>query len=221
MRNSLHILPILLSAKPKVVLGFIFRNLKQRFYSSNAFIGFKFRLFNDIEVPEPEIPIVLKKLRETDATDLFLDRTKDLNSIDLKHRLECLLFIKADVSTGFVGVTHDGTPCVICWLIEHSHNEILHSYFNGGLPLLKPNDVLLEYVYTHPDYRGQRLMSWITKNLFKIAQQRGAERAIAFIEERNAVSIKAGKKIGWKPYIRKRVRWRLFRRRITYENLPR
>ena len=99
--------------------------------------------------------------------------------------------------------------------------EKVRSYFKGRIPELLPSDVLLEFVYTFPKYRGLNIMHYITAKLFEEAIASGAKRAIAYVHRCNEKSLKASAKIGWKPFIVKQFSWRFFYRSTVFYDAKR
>jgi len=195
----------------------VFKDLLRRLHSDETFCGFHFNLTRAVDSYTPAIPVSLRILQPSDIPVLF-DFTKENYTVaDLRKALECLSFIKSGIPSCYVGITREGSPCVMCWLLEPDKNKELQSYFRQGIPNLNNGEVLCEYIFTHPKYRGNRLMGWITAELFKMASERGFHHAIAFVHETNAVSLKTAPTIGWQPFLIKKVTWRIFKRRIIFE----
>jgi len=201
------------------LLDFVFEELSRRIYSDEIQYGFQFDLTKNFDIPEQKNAMTIRKIREKDLSKLLFGGMHDIDSNELRIRLEYLLFIHAGIPTCYVGVNDDETPRVACCLIISDDNDMVQSYFKGGLPRLKSDEVFCEHIYTNPGYRGQDLMRWITLNLFKKASGLGARRAIAFVHAKNRISLKSSLKIGWEPYIVKKVSRRFFKRRIAYIKL--
>ncbi len=201
-------------------IGLLFKDFIRRLYSDEKFYGFYFDLTKTVNILETDIPISLRALLRNDIPKLFNFGTESYNTVELRKALECLSFIKSGIPSCYVGTTEGDYPCVMCWLLEPNKNREIQSYFRGGIPLLKNNEVLCEYIFTNPRYRGHRLMGWITSKLFEMASKRGFHRAVAFVHEKNAISLKASPKIGWKPFLIKKVSWRIYKRYITFEPFP-
>ena len=199
------------------VIAVLFEELLRRLYSNETSYGFHFDLTKPIAVKEPHISVSLRTLQRNDISGLFNFGKEDYNSKELRKAVECLTLLKSGIPTCYVGIAEDEYPCVMCWLLEPDKNEDIQSYFHSGIPILKTHEVLCEYVYSHPRFRGHHLMGWITEMLFNIAAEKGFRLAIAFIHEQNIVSLRTSSKIGWRPFLIKKVRWRLFKRRITFE----
>ncbi len=204
--------------KTSQLIVVLFNDLLRRLYSNGTFYGFHFDLTRTINVKKPDITVSLRKFQRNDISRFFNFRTQDYTNLKkLRKALEYLFFIKSGIPTCYVGMTEDEYPCVMCWLLEPDKNEDIQSFFQSGLPLLKTHEVFCEYVMTHPRFRGHQLMKWITEKLFEIAAEKGFHLAIAFVNKQNSLSLKASLKIGWQPFLVKKVRWRFFKRRITFE----
>jgi GNAT superfamily N-acetyltransferase len=150
---------------------------------------------------------------------MFYASTNHLDNDEIRERFQRLLFLKADVPTCFVALEPNGFPCSLCWLIKSEENNSISYYFKEGLPRVNSDEVLLEFVFVHPDYRGKGVMEWISKTLFVHARANGAKRAIAFVRGQNSVSLAATQMIGWKPFLKKTVNWKFFNRSVAYEPL--
>lgn len=205
--------------RPMQLIGVALQQLRRRLYSDEIDYGFVFDLLKPFEVPNPRLPVRIRELRPSDITQLFNFRQGSYDTEGLRESLQCLAFIKSGIPTCYVGVTTEDIPCVMNWLIRPSENQRLHNYFGGGIQPLKPDEALCEFVYTHPDYRGNRMMPWITQSLWEIARDEGFQKVIALVHGSNAVSLKLTPRMGWKPSFKKTVRWRLLNRTIKFETI--
>ena len=187
--------------------------------SNEIHFGFHFDLNQEIQVNQTRFPLKIRLIKPEDIPQLFYASTNHLNINEIRERLQRLFFFKAEVPTCFVALESNRFPCALCWLITAGENKRINYYFKGGLPLLNPDEVLLEFVFVHPEYRGKGLMEWISKKLFVQARSNGGNRAIAFVRGENSVSLAATRLMGWKPYLKKNVNWKFFKRGITYEHL--
>ena len=193
--------------------------LRRRFFSEERYYGFYFPFSQEIQVDDPPFHLHIRKIMPQDLPILFYKANQGLSIYEIRERLQRLLFLRADVSKCFVASGPDSLPYAICWLLTHEENHLLKSYFKGNIPLLKRDEVLLEFVYVHPQYRGKKLMEWISKKLFQRAKLEGANRAIAYVKGENRTSLKASGSIGWRPFVEKRVVWKFFKRQIAYKSI--
>lgn len=192
------------------ILQLISRELLRRFYANELDHGLAYDLTTHYPVPVPETPFTIRELTAKDVDVILSSRNGVLNYEELRDRLERILFYEAGIKTGYAAVTLEGTPCALCWLIWPEENAALRSFFHNRLPDLHPDEVMLEYIYVAPAHRGLNLMHSLTDKLFAIAAQAGARRAVAYVHGANKRSLEASKKIGWRPFLIKRVNWRLF-----------
>lgn len=193
--------------------------IRRRISSNEIHYGFYFDLNQTIPVKQPPFPMKVRLISPDDIPRLFYASTAHLTNDEIKERLQRLIFLAADVPTCFVAAKSDRLPYALCWLIDFRENDRLSHFFKGGLPPLKPDEVYLEFVFVHPDYRGNELMDWISKKLFLQAKSNGANRALAFIRGENKISLASARLIGWQPFLKKNVSWKFFKRRITFAAL--
>ena len=201
------------------MVALVLKEIRRRLNSNEIHYGFYFDLKHEIPVNPPTFPLKIRPILPEDIPRLFYSSTNHITHEEIRERIQRLFFLKTDVPTCFVASKSDQFPCALCWLITPRENPRIEHYFSGGLPPLKPYEMLLEFVFVHPDYRGKGLMEWISKKLFVQARSKGARRAIAFVRGENKSSLATTRSIGWKPFLRKNVRWKFFKRRITYETL--
>jgi len=217
MENKSYFIKLLFSPGFSGAAAFIAREIKRCMYSNETFLIHQFDLTQPFTVPRPSLPITVRQLSENDLPRLLSLNDPDRDLIDLRNRLERLLLIQADIPTCYVGVTGDGQPCVMCWLIRHTANDKLQHHFRGGLMSLKQGEVLCENIFTHRGYRNRQLMQYLTFKLFEKAARNGAHKAFAYIKAGNSASLTASKQIGWQLCGIKKVQWRLFQRHITFD----
>lgn len=201
------------------MLMLVLLEIRRRMNSDEIHFGFYFDLNKEITLSPPPFPLEIRPLFQEDISQLFFSSTNHLASNEIKERIQRLLFLNASIPTCLVAAKSNQFPCALCWLISAEENERIEHYFKSGLPQLKSNEMLLEFIFVHPEYRGKKFMEWITKKLFLQAKSKGANRAIAFVADRNKISLNATHLIGWKPFLKKKVTWKFFKRRITYEPL--
>lgn len=60
-------------------------------------------------------------------------------------------------------------------------------------------------------------MQYVTELIIKENTEAGLRWAIGFVKQSNIPSLRAMEKVGFLPYCIKEVRWRFFKRRVTYE----
>ena len=205
-----------LSAGFTKTLNLILRETFRRILSFETASIFQFDLTNNFEVPAPSLSFSIRELQDKDV-NLMLPLSKQGTNInELKTQLERMLLIESQIPTCYVATTSNNEPCAMCWLIDHTSNEMLKRHYNGGILELKENEVLCEGIYIRSTYRNKKLMQYLTFRLFEKAVKNGSQKALAYIADKNEVSLKGSKTIGWEKVGTKRIRWILFNRLITH-----
>jgi hypothetical protein len=204
---------LLLSTQPWLTWKMLFKEIRRRLYSDELWFGLQFDLNGSSEAADEEAPLTIRELASGDVPALFDLRQTHSNESELREIVVRLLCIRARLRGCYVGTTKQNRPCCLCWLIPAACNDWLLR--RGMLPLQR-SEVLLENIWTHRDYRGNRFMMYLTLGLFEKAKQQGARRAIAYIREGNEPSLAGAKAIGWDVFVLRRVRHRMFRRHTTF-----
>ncbi len=117
--------------------------------------------------------------------------------------LHDLAFIDAAIPTCFVATTRQGSPCYIQWLISHRTNNKLKSYFNGYMPLLGRDEVVLEGAFIPFRYRGKKIMPLAMATIAEKGKDLGARFATTYVQDFNLPSIKCVLQAGFTPYIKR------------------
>ncbi len=188
---------------------------RRRWHSEEVHYGFHLEFTRLAPVPDPPLPLTVRELADGDL-DSLLDPTRADGSPDeLRAVFIRRLLAESALPTCYVGITADGRPCCMCWLVRSRDNGAFQAYYGTGFRPLDPGTVLCDEIYTHPDYRGYRLMRYLTLYLLALAAREGARRGLAFIRKENTRSLVAAAGIGWEPFTVRVVRWRWFRRHVT------
>ncbi len=187
---------------------------RRRVTSREVHIGFHYDLCAKIETRKPPVPLILRPVCPEDIPRLFGCISPDVTVAEIRERLERLCFLCADIPACFVASGPGRFPYALCWLITPAQNKMLQAYFKGNLQPLGPEDVLLEFVYVHPHHRGKGLMEWISKMLFEKARRDGYHRAVSYVRGTNEISLASSHSMGWRPFCKKHIRWKLFKRSI-------
>lgn len=168
-------------------------------------------------VPPAKVPLIVRELQPEDLPALFDSGGSALELHDLRSRKE---FVRVHPNRCFVAVTQERTPCFMQWLITPEENEKNREYFGGFYPWLAPDEVLLEQTYTVKSFRRMGIM---THAMSKIAERGigfGARWALTFVSPDNIRAMRGTLHAGFRPYRIRRLRWRWFYRRISFEPLP-
>ena len=188
-------------------LSSILYAIKVRFYSSKNSIGLVKDLSKDYEYPKPKIEYSIRLFEEADINKL-------------QENFRHIGFIKQKIPYCYTALTKNNIPCYRMWIMKSNENERIKSYFKGIFPKLKEDEALIEGVFTHPDYRGLKIMPNIIGDISKKIKQEGINKIIVFVDKRNIASLKGFKQSGFNPYISRKTKWRFFIRTISFEPIP-
>ena len=206
-----------------LVKQFRFRDIAQRLALRAYQNNYSYCLRRDLQVPftapEAQIPIVVRPLAEDDIPKLFADVSR-LPEFDQAFLYSRLALWKARIPTCYVGVTVEGAPTYIQWLMGPEHNENIQSFFSGTFPVLAPDEALLEDALTLAPFRGKGIMAAAMARIAEQGKTLGARYVLTFVDENNIPSLKGCKKSGFLPYMVRRQRWVLFHLSQTFTKLP-
>lgn len=184
-------------------VGFLWKNLSIRFYSTITSVGLKRDLHQNFTLAQTRIELKYRLFRPSDES-----------ALNEEHRH--LRLVKENMKHCYVATTQEGTPCYRQWMIRSNENDHIKSYFGDLFPNLKSNEALVEGIFTHPSYRGLGIMPQALSEISYLDNE-GLRYIILFVDIKNIPSLKGCKRAGFKPYILRKERWFLFKRKITFE----
>ena len=126
----------------------------------------------------------------------------------------------AKIPTCYVALTKDNEPCYMQALIAPSENARLQEYFEGFFPWLRPDEALLEHAFTLETFQGLGIMPHAMARIAEKGRELGARWVITFVIHDNIPALKGCKRAGFSPYLVRREKWRLFRKQLSFEELP-
>jgi GNAT superfamily N-acetyltransferase len=190
-----------------------------RVYSDSTSLGLRRDLAIPFTGPAAKIPITVRPLATTDDLSA-LDPAPGLNADERLWRLAQLRLLRSGLPVCHVAIAPDGKPCYMQWVIPSAENARLRAVFGNLYPSLASDEALLEGAYTPEAYRGKGIMGAAMTQVAERAAEFGARWVITFVEETNQASLKGCIRAGFAPYLRRRERFRLFYRRVTFDLLP-
>jgi GNAT superfamily N-acetyltransferase len=191
------------------------QTVRQRLYSSRESIGVRRDLTVPFAPPPARIPVTVRPIRP-DGDLAFIAAVPGLSPQEAQYRTDQRWQLTAGLPTCWVAVDPDGTACFMMWLIAPRDNALVQQWWGGLFPELRPDEALLEGVYTADSHRGLGIMADAGSQIAERARDFGARYGIGFIGSGNAASLKASERAGFAPYLRRRESWFLFRRRIRF-----
>lgn len=177
----------------------IIRRLKQGPYGRRVLIGLRRDTALPFAAPRAKIPISLRPFRPDDMPDLFPETTAaaERERADIVWRLQ-MSGQGALHSRCFVAVDETtGRRCHIQWLTTAYSDAIRIA---AALPVLQPDEALLENAYTPDAYRGMGIMSAVTARIAECGAAQGSRYVVAFIDHHNTASLRGGQRAGLLPW---------------------
>lgn len=189
-----------------------------RMYSDSTSLGMRRDLAVPFTGPSAKIPITVRPLARDDDLSA-LDSAPGLSADERLWRMAQLRLLRSGLGICYVAVAPDGKPCYMQWVMPSSENARLGAFFGNLYPKLGPEEALLEGAYTPDAYRGKGIMGAAMTQVAERAADVGARWVITFVDEQNQGSVKGCIRSGFAPYLRRRERFRLFYRHVSFDQI--
>ncbi|HIH97179.1 MAG TPA: hypothetical protein HA348_06865 [Thermoplasmata archaeon] len=213
-------LKILITTIKRGYWKLIFHEIKRRLYSVDNTYVIRRNLLMPFKNPNTKIKLTIREIRKDDILKLFDIDSLNISANEYWNRIRRLSLLKTDIKKCYVAVTQKGVPCHIHWLIEPNENEKLQIFSRGGFLILKENEMLLEGGYTPEAHRNCGIQSFAMSQLCEVGKKNGARWVLGFIRQLNIPSLKTAQKAGFKPYMIRKEKWIMFRRKFEYIFCP-
>lgn len=188
-------------------LKFILKGISKRLYSKVYAFGLKRDLSVDFENPNALINLRIRLFSTTD-NNYFHEENANLGLVD------------ENIEHCYVAVNDNDIPCYRQWLMGASQNDKIKTFFKGNFPTLKKNEAILEAAFTLPSFRGKRIMPAAMARIAEKGKEIGVRYVITFVGINNIPSLKGCKRSGFHPYILRKESWFLFKRKISFTEIP-
>jgi GNAT superfamily N-acetyltransferase len=163
---------------------------------------------------QSKIPTTVRQLQPDDDLSL-LEELPDLDPRLGQFRADQRWLLTGDLPTPWVAIDPDGKVCFMTFLLTSRDNAAIQARWGEMLPVLQPDESMIEGIYTAEKYRGMGIM--VDAGTRIVDQGRGTARwGMGFIWEQNPSVLRAGMKGGWFPFAKRDERWLLFRRRVRF-----
>ena len=177
------------------------RRLALGLYARQVSIGLRRDLSVAVDPPAAQIPVSLRRFRETDLPALFpagCDASAQSERADVEWRLRATAHGILP-SQGFVAVDRrSGRPCHIQWLTEPGYGDAIRR--SGALPALAAEEAMLESAFTPLEYRGLGIMAVAVHLIAEHAAALGKRYLVAYVDAGNAASLKGVERAGLTPW---------------------
>ncbi len=190
--------------------------LTYRLYSNSTSLGLRRDLTIPFTGPSARIPISVRPLAPADDLSA-LQPTAGLSADERYWRLTQLRLLRSGLRICYVAIAPEGKPCYMQWVILPSENARLRAIFGNLYPTLGSDEALLEGAYTPDAYRGKGIMGAAMAQVAERAAEFRARWVITFVDAANEASLKGCIRAGFVPYLRRRERFRLFFRQVTFD----
>ncbi|MFK7781975.1 GNAT family N-acetyltransferase [Psychroserpens sp.] len=180
----------------------VFIGVSKRIYSRTNFVGLE-AIPLKLNVTDSKIDISIRPFESSD--------TNALNEEFRHARL-----VEEQIPNCYVATNKENSTIYRQWLFTLTSQQQVLDYFGPVFPKLNEKEAIIEGVFTHPDYRGLRIMSSAMAKIIQQPQYQKLSRVIAFVEEENKASLKGFCRIGFTPYMIRKENWFLFRRKIDF-----
>jgi hypothetical protein len=190
------------------------QTVRERLYSRRVAIGVR----RDLNVPHDpgpaRIPLEVRQLRPEDDLSFIAD-DPGLTPREARERAVQRWLLNSDLPPPWVAVEPDGTVCFMVWLLFARDNAAIQKQWGEVLPMLKPDEALLEGPYTAESHRGLRVMHAMVE-IFEAPRDFGVRYEMGFIGEKNAAQLRVAQQGLWVPFVKREVSYFLFRRHVRF-----
>lgn len=191
------------------------KTARSRLHSRRLSVGVRRDTHVPFTPPKSKIPLVIRHVQPDDDLSFIAD-VPGLSTEAAQHRADQRWLLSCGLPTCWVGVDSEGIVRYMAWLLMPADNELIRSRWGDWLPQLKPDEALIEGVYTSEEHRGLGIMTDVSHAMAEQARELGVRYVMGFIGEGNAASLRVAEKANFLPYLVREDTWFLFRRRIRF-----
>jgi hypothetical protein len=186
----------------------LLRQLYHRIHSVDASYILRRDLHIPFQSPPAKIPFKLRIANQKDKEALIKERPR---------RLPVMV---EDIQTCFATATENDQVCYTQWLISSADLKKIEKYFQGIIPNLKHNEMLLEFAYTFKEYRGLGIMPAVMSRIAEKGLDLNARYIYTFVKVNNIAALKGCKRSGFNICAIRHEKWRYFRYSEVINRLP-
>jgi L-amino acid N-acyltransferase YncA len=175
-----------------------FNQLRRQIYSRALWIGMEKNMEGNAKaLAECKIEYYLRQASEEDMKEAF-QKVKTESKESAYKLLYRKYLYECGCGNWYIARTADtDEPCFLQSVIRPEDNKLLDEGFGNWFPRLNEDEILLEGAYTFENYRGNRLCHAVASDIIEIYREKGFKRMIAYYNNDNAASLKAGEKTGF------------------------
>ncbi len=206
MKRILDKVAFLIGLIKKGELKFLWSGISKRLYSTHLSYGLKRDLNIEIPTPPSLLKLEFRHYQDEDAPYFELD--------NMNHGL-----IEKNINHCFVA-TKNNEPVYRVWLMGPDQSQKIEDFWGNSFPTLKKNEVLCENSFTVPKYRGFGIMPFAMTKIAEKGKDLGADTSIIYTDTNHIVSLRAGDYAGYHPFILRTEKWFLFKKSVSFSDIP-
>jgi GNAT superfamily N-acetyltransferase len=188
-------------------LKFMIKGIVKRIYSTHQSFGLK----RDIEVEVKQVDALIN-------IDIRLFKAEDNAHFTADLQNDGL--IEKDIPNCYVATNTEDVPCYRHWLMGPKQNTKIQEFWGDAFPVLEEGEAIVESVFTVPEFRGHKIMPAVLTRIVKKAKDIDVRWLLIFVDIDNIPSLKGGNRSGFSPYTLRTEKWFLFKRSITFNEVP-
>lgn len=178
-------------------LKYFIKTVLEQLFSINHFYILQRNLNKSLSVSLREFKFTFCRISSDDFNKIF-GKLNKYNHKDIKELLSRILFYDSGFKNCYVIKNDMGDILCLEWLIYPSENHIINSKYSRTFKELRPSQVMLENVFTFPEYRGLMLVSRITSELMNIAKEEGYKNCITYVNKNQVDVLNQTKELNFK-----------------------
>jgi GNAT superfamily N-acetyltransferase len=201
-------------------LDVLLYEVKRRVRSDVVYIGGALDLESFRGLPRLGAGLSLRPITPADHSYFTDYSSKDLDVIGVLSRINAARRLETGIETCYAVVGEDGRPCHMEYLVRADGFDRIEELFPGRFPRLEEGEGLLDYPYTPEESRGRGVALFAIAALAETAKSEGIRRLIQYAPTDNPQMLKLCEWAGFVPFLERTESFRLFRRRMTFRDLP-
>jgi hypothetical protein len=185
-----------------------------RLYSRHIAIGVR----RDLNVPHDpgpaKIPLTVRQLQPGHDLSLVAD-VPGLTLEAAGERATQRWLLSSDLPAPWVAVDSEGTVLFMVWMLMAQDNARIRAVFRKELPVLQPDEAIIEGPFSAQNHRGLRVMH-ASQQIVESARDFGVRYVMGFISENNIPQLTVAHQGAFYPFAKREMRWFLYRKRVRF-----
>jgi hypothetical protein len=197
----------------------LLRRVRNRLYSETVRVGIRKELTaaDEARSATAEHQVRIASMGDIEAVlDPGRGGATDANEL-WQRRLRRHVAATVGPSRCYVADCGDLGPSFMQFIFFSEDNDVLQAELPDLGPPIEPGEAMVDYLYVAPDARS---LPFVTTCLLQVAveaRRRGATSIITYTPIGNRAALLSSNLAGYRPFALRRSRYRLFRRRVSYE----